>query len=128
MLFFFTSYFWEFFFDNTPTQNHFYEAAVWGNVIAILPLAIASIIAFVWHKGIVKQTHKKLDALAEKHTEHTEHLKKILDLLDPETDGGISVVHEKIDRMENELNLETPGGLKTILDSIKNKSKTYKKR
>ena len=118
MPFFFTSYFWEFFFDNTPAQHHFYEAAVWGNVVAVLPLAIVAIIAFIWHKGVVEETHRKLDVLAEKHDEHAEHLKKILDALNPETDGGISLLHEHIQRIENEINLKTPGGLKTILDEI----------
>lgn len=96
-----------------------YKHAVWGNVVAVLPLAVLAAGGFFWHKGVVEEEHKKLDALAKKHDKNAEHLKKIWDLVNPEADGGLTIHFEKI---EDLLNLDTPTGLKIILDAIKSKN------
>lgn len=105
----------------TP-KNVWYERGVWGNVFADIPLALVALgvgaWGFFWHKEIMRKTHEKLDKLAETHQGHTEHLKKILDALDPETDGGITDLHAKLDTIRDALDTHTPGGLTEIIDRL----------
>jgi hypothetical protein len=106
--FFLHSFFWEFFFGN-PAQRHFYEAAVWGNVVAVLPMAAFGAAGFVYHHFVLKRLHE----------EHSAHLRSILDILDPETDGGVADLHAAIAEIREDLNPDTPGGLRVVLDEIR---------
>jgi hypothetical protein len=126
MIFFLTPHFWEFFFGESG--KHFYEANVYGNVIAVLPLGVLAIGGWLWHRGAVEETHRKLDLLAEKHDAHAEHLKKILDALDPESEGGIKVLHDHIMNVEDLLDPQTPKGLKVILEALETKNSTMEKK
>jgi len=114
--FIFSAHFWEFFF--AEPGKHFYESAVWGNVVAVLPLAVVAVLGWLWHKGAVGELHRKLDAQAKRHDELAEHMKKALDLLDPERDGGIADVHAAIAEIKNELSVDTPGGLQVVVGRI----------
>jgi hypothetical protein len=88
-----------------------YERAVWGNVVAVLPLAVLGLIGFLWHRGVVKELHAKIDREADARAEHTQHLKKIMDALDPETGGGIADV---LDRLEP----STPSGIGVLAGKL----------
>lgn len=107
---------WHLYFD--PAEKPWYEGQIWGNVFAVLPLAVLGFIGYWVHKFITKE-HEDIDARLERHhDEHSKHLKAILDALDPDTEGGIADVHVKLDAIKNELNPETEGGLKVLLDRI----------
>lgn len=101
----FLTHWWEYNF--IPAHEAWYHGATWPNVFVLLPLSVLGFIGWLWHKGAVDETHKKIDALAKKHDEHAEKLKKVLDALDPETDGGIQEVMDRLDP-------ETPGGLEVL--------------
>jgi hypothetical protein len=116
MPFFLTEHFWAFFFG-MPGGPHFYEAAVWGNVVAVLPLAVLALFGWFWHKGAVEEMHRKLDAAAARADVHAEHMKKVLDLLNPETDGGIADVLDRLDPV-------SPGGLQVVVDRIETLGKS----
>jgi hypothetical protein len=117
MLGFFTDHFVHFFFFG-PGEPVWYERAVWGNVAAVLPLAVLALIGWFWHKGAVEEMHRKLDAASKKADVHAEHMKKVLDLLDPETDGGIADVHAAIAEVKDALDPDSPGGLQVIAEKI----------
>lgn len=103
--FFATEGFWAFFFGQPG--HHFYEAAVYGNVVAVLPLAVLGLFGWLWHRGVVGELHAKVDGLAAAHAEHAQHFKQILDALDPDTDGGIADLRDRLDP-------DTPGGIGVI--------------
>lgn len=113
MLAFFADHFVRFFFFG-PGEPVWYERAVWGNVVAVIPLAGLALLGWFWHKGAVQEMHRKLDKAAERADVHAEHMKRVLDLLDPETDGGMAVVLDRLDAA-------TPGGIKDVLDAIRAK-------
>ena len=124
-------YFWG---GPTPTTvNVWYERGVWGNVFADIPLAalalITGTIAFIWHKDVMERTHSKLDkAVEERQENHDEllnqhqkhhdeimlHLKKVIDSIDPESEGKISDVLDRLDP-------STEGGIKVIVDKLNGK-------
>jgi len=112
--FFFHSYFWELYFTGYHV-HHFYEALVWGNVWAILPCGI---IAFLY----VRSKHLAIVAAQEElkaaHISHAEKFNKLLDKLDPESDGGIQEIHDTVQIIKDQVDENTPGGIKTVLDKI----------
>jgi hypothetical protein len=95
------AHFWEFFF--AEPGKHWYESAVWGNVMAIVPCGF---IAFFWLRS-------KHLALTETHRLHAEKLDKLLAALDPE-----EMTDSQLDRIMEALDLETPGGLTQHRDEI----------
>ena len=95
-----------------PYRAPWYEGLVWGNVFAVLPLAVLGTIGYWVHKWVTKDI-KEFDA-REAHDEHTKHLRAILDALDPEVESDST-----LDYIASQVNEETPGGLKTIRDEIK---------
>jgi heme exporter protein D len=101
MPFFLTEHFWRFFF--AEHGHHFYEAAVWGNVVAVLPLAILGASGFVYHHTVLKRAHESHDA----------HLKAILAALDPESETD-----SQLDRIADAVDTTTPGGLTDVLAAI----------
>lgn len=109
-------HFWRFFFE--PPGKPAWEGAVWGNVVAVLPLAALAFFGWLWHKGAVGELHRKLDAAAARADLHAEHMKKVLDLLDPETDGGIADVHRAVAEIRDQLDIGTPGGLHDIAERL----------
>lgn len=112
------THFWQFFFVPPEPGVPWYHGQVWGNVVAVLPLALLAVAGFFWHKGVMDEAHEKIDKLAQAHDKHTEHLKAILDALDPDTDGGIADLHAKLDVIRDALDTHTPGGLKEIVDRL----------
>ena len=107
-------YFWG---SHAPIpKNVWYERGVWGNVFAVLPLAVLGsifgTIGYQIHKRITKDI-KKFDA-ERAHDEHSKHLRAILDALDPEVEGDTT-----LDFIATQVNENTPGGLKTLRDDIK---------
>lgn len=130
MLAFFLDHFWHFFFWG-PGKPVWYERSVWGNVVATIPLAVMGAAAFFWHRGVVRRLHEKIDrheaALKghiEGQAEHGRKLLLILDALDPGTDGGITEIHNAIGKIADEINPDTPGGLRLVLDRLDGLSKT----
>jgi hypothetical protein len=98
-----------------PHGEAWYHGQVWANVFVLAPLSILGAIGFLWHHSVVKELHRKVNReaaareaahteLMAAHAEHAQHLKKLMDALDPETDGGIS---EVVDRLEP----GTPSGI-----------------
>ena len=88
------THFWQFFFF--PPHEVWYKGAVWGNVVAVLPLAILGAAGFAYHHVVVKGLHST----------HDEHLKKILDALDPEAQ-----TETQLDQIADRVDETTPGGL-----------------
>ncbi len=112
-----------------PPHAPWWTGAVWGNVVATIPLAIMGGLAFFWHRGVVRELHEKLDARAAEAAalhkdhkdvlaEHSRHLLLILDALDPGTDGGIAEIHSKIEQIADVIDVNTPGGLRVIVDRL----------
>jgi hypothetical protein len=95
-----------------PVGKPWYEGLVWGNVFAVLPLALLGTITYWIHKWITKDI-EEFDA-KKAHDEHSKHLRAILDALDPDVAGDTT-----LDYIAAQVNEETPGGLKTLRDDIK---------
>jgi len=114
MPFFLTPWFWEFFFAN-PQQPHFYEAAVWGNVAAVLPLGILGYLYLRSRHEAVLAAHRELKAA---HVEHAEKLDRLLDKMDPTTDGGLAELHTALADVQDRLDTATPGGLQEIAERL----------
>lgn len=123
MLALFFTHWWQYNF--APPGQPVWMGAAWPNVAAVLPLAVLGVVGWVWHRGAMKELHGKVDALATLHDAHVatlnaqhagnaDRLKKILDAVDPETDGGIGVVLDRLD-------VSTPGGIKDVLDAVQAK-------
>ncbi len=104
MPFLLTEHFWAFFFGEPG--KHFYEAAVYGNVMAVLPLGVLGAVAFFWHRAEVKALHEI----------HDSHLKAILSALDPEAES-----ESTLDLIADRVDERSPGGLKTILEAVERK-------
>jgi len=104
---------WHLYFD--PAEKPWYEGQVWGNVFAVLPLAVLGTIGYWVHKFVAKE-HEDIDVKLERqHNEHSEHLKKILDALDPETPGSLANIEDALDP-------QTPSGIGEILKRLDHKS------
>ncbi len=90
--------------------------------IAILPSApvvfVGGLIVYFWHKGVTDRLHARIDELAASHAEHAEHMKRVLDILDPETDGGIADVHAALALIKDDLNPETPSGVGVLDEKV----------
>lgn len=95
-----------------PYHAPWYDGLVWGNVFAVLPLAVLGTFGYWVHKWITKDI-EEFDA-KKAHDEHSKHLRAILDALDPEVESDTT-----LDYIAAQVNEETPGGLKTIRDEIK---------
>jgi hypothetical protein len=110
---FFIDHWFHFFFwgGNPSPTNVWYERAVWGNVVAVFPLAALGLVGYLWHRGVMKEAHEKLDRLAAVHAAHTAHLKQLLDALDPETDGGLGDLRDLLD-------VATPGGIGALREQL----------
>lgn len=116
--FFLTGHFWAYYFTGYHVA-HAYEAAVWGNVIAILPsapvLAVAGVAAYYFHRRAMAPLHARIDELArahqDHHDEHVELMKSLLDAMDPETDGGIAELQDRLDP-------DTPGGIGVLREQL----------
>ena len=104
--------FWHFFFwgGHYPIgpSNVWYERAVWGNVVATLPLGIIAALGFWWHHSGV---HKKLDHQARQLELHGRHLKALIEALDPASEGGLADVLDRLDP-------KTPSGIGAILERL----------
>ncbi len=108
LAFFIDHWFHFFFFGGSPPNPSpvWYERAVWGNVVAVLPLAILGGIGFFYHHIVVKRLHSTHDA----------HLRQILAALDPESD-----TETRLDQIADAVDETTPGGIKTVLEAIEGK-------
>lgn len=95
-----------------PYHAPWYEGLVWGNVFAVLPLAVLGTITYWVHKWITKGI-QEFDHEAS-HAELHRKLSALLDQLDPEV-----TTNSTLDYIASQVNEETPGGLKTIRDEIK---------
>lgn len=104
---------WHLYFQ--PVGKPWYEGQVWGNVFAVLPLAVLAIptgiAAYIWHKGVVKDLEKEV----EKHKVHSKIMQDLVKVLDPTVEGGA------LNDIKEALNTHTPGGLTEVLDAIHNK-------
>lgn len=94
--------FWHYYF--WPAAGPWWLGAVWGNVIAIVPLFCLTL------------EHRMAVAAAQR--VHSQHLEKIIDWIDPATDGGVSVVHQRLDAICDLLDADTPGGVGTVRTAI----------
>jgi hypothetical protein len=106
---------WHLYFD--PTTGPWYTGQVWGNVFAVLPLAVLGTIGYWVHKWITKDI-KEFDS-KRAHDEHTRHLRAILDALDPNVESGsqLDVIADRVDET-------TPGGLGAVLERISRSQQT----
>lgn len=87
---------------NYAAPGHvWYESADWPNVFVVLPLVVLGYLITRSRHITVVEAHK---SLARAHVEHAEKLDKLLDKLDPESQGGISDVLDRLD-------IQTPGGI-----------------
>jgi hypothetical protein len=95
-----------------PVGKPWYEGLVWGNVFAVLPLALGGTIGYWIHKWVTKDI-KEFDA-KRAHDEHSKHLRAILDALDPDVASGsqLDIIADRVDET-------TPNGLGTIRDEIR---------
>lgn len=116
MLAIFISHFVEFYFTGVGHEP-WYHAAVWGNVVAVIPLAILGFIGYLIHKWITKE-HEGFDSKTA-HDERAKEARKLFDLLDPHTDGGIKEIHEHVEHIEDQVNEKTPGGLGTVFAEVR---------
>lgn len=91
-----------------PVGHPWYEGAAWPNVAAVLPLALLGAAGFIYHHVVLRRMHRELEA---RHDEHSLKLAAMLDVLDPDSDGGLQVV---LDRLDD----QTPGGLSATNDRI----------
>lgn len=91
-----------------PANEVWWRGAVWGNVFAVLPLAILGAIAFFYHRAEVKALHET----------HDRHLRAILNALDPEADS-----ESMLDQIADRVDEKTPGGIQAVLEAIEGKPK-----
>ena len=86
-----------------PLHEPWYHGAVWGNVVAVVPLGL---MGFFWLRS-------KHIALTEVHAQHNRHLESILAALDPEAESEttLDLIADKVDET-------TPGGLGTIRERL----------
>jgi hypothetical protein len=89
-----------------------YLRLVWGNVFADIVFFTGAALGYVWHQGVLKEAREETNRRIAKHQDiHTEHLKKILDALDPATDGGLADIKDALDPT-------TPSGIGVILKEL----------
>ena len=94
---------WHWFHYNfLPSNEPWYHGAIWPNVFVILVVAP---LGWLWLRS-------KHLALTTAHKAHAEKLAQILDHLDPDTDGGMQTVLDRLD--EN-----TPHGIGAIREDLK---------
>lgn len=105
------AHFWQFFFVPPEQGVPWYHGQVWGNVVAVLPLALLGAAGFAYHHFVLRRVHRQIEA---RHDEHSRRLCEILNVLDPDSEGGLSVVLDRLDT-------RTPDGLKTVLDAIEHR-------
>jgi hypothetical protein len=101
-----------------------YWPEVRGNVYAVVPCGLA---AFLWLRSrhlAVLVAHEELKIA---HAEHARKLDKLLDKLDPSTDGGITEVHAAITEVKDQLNVDTPGSLQVVVERITTLGKSVAK-
>lgn len=96
---FFLTHFWHY--EFAPVGEPWYHGQVWGNVVAVLPMAVLAAGGLIYHHVVLRRLHAA----------HDRHLKALLDLIDPSTDGGLAIVLDRLDE-------STPGGLGAVLDRI----------
>jgi len=102
---------WDAYFFGGPGPA-WYLRLVWGNVFAVLPLGLAGFVGYRVHK-LATKGREDVDAKLERHhNEHLEHMRKILDALDPDTDGGLNDIKELLD-------VHSPGGIGDLPDELK---------
>ena len=110
MLAIFITHFWHYFFWGGPIPqpvNVWYERAVWGNVVAVLPMAVLGAGGFTYHHFALKRMHES----------HDRHLKRILDALDPETSS-----ETQIDRIADLVDDQKPGGVTVVLEELRKRN------
>jgi hypothetical protein len=99
MVAFFLTHFWHF--EFAPVGEPWYHGQVWGNVVAVLPMALLALGGLLYHHVVLRRLHAA----------HDRHLKLLVDLLDPATDGGLAIVVDRLDET-------TPRGLKAVIDEL----------
>lgn len=101
---------WQFFFN--PPHAPWYTGNVYGNLVAIVPTGLL-LFAYIRSRHLaVIESHKAIKAA---HIEHAEKLNKLLDKLDPETDGGLSDIRDALDPT-------TPSGIGVIIEKLDGRS------
>lgn len=100
-----------------PYHAPWYEGLVWGNVFAVLPLGLLGTIGFFFHKWLTRE-HEEFDSKTA-HDERGREARKLFDLLDPHTDGGIKEIHDHVHIIEDKVDEKTPGGVGSVLEAIK---------
>jgi hypothetical protein len=106
MLAFFLTHWFQYYF--VPVHEVWWKGAVWGNVFAVLPLAVLGAVAFFYHRAEVKALHES----------HDKHLRAILQALDPEAES-----ESMLDQIADRVSEETPGGIRTVLEAIEGKER-----
>lgn len=97
---------WQFFFH--PPHVPWYTGNTYGNLVAIIPTGLL-LFAYIRSKHLaVIESHKALKAA---HVEHAEKLDKLLDKLDPETPGSLVAIEDMLDPA-------TPSGIGEILKEL----------
>src|ERR1019366_3024055 len=97
-----------------PLHEIWYRAADWPNMAAMLPIAIGGFLYIRSRHLAVMESHRALKAA---HIDHAEKLDKLLDKLDPATDGGLADIKDALDPT-------TPSGIGVLLDRIEDLSKS----
>ena len=92
-----------------PHAELWYRGAIWPNVFVILVVAP---LTFLWLRGKHLAILAAHDSLKAAHVEHAEKLDRLLNKLDPDTEGGIATVLDRLD--EN-----TPHGVGAIHEKLK---------
>jgi hypothetical protein len=98
-------HFLQFFF--APKGQPWYMGAVWGNVVAVLPLFLVGAAGFTYHHVVLKRLHRA----------HSARLREILDVLDPSTDGGIALLHSELAGYMDPM---THSGIGLVLERLDN--------
>src|ERR1035441_4907315 len=95
-------------FNYAEPGQPFYKAADWPNVFVVLPLAILGFLYLRSRHLAVIAAHEELKAA---HVQHSAKLDRLLDKMDPDSQGGIADVLDRLDPV-------TPGGLRIVADRI----------
>ncbi len=97
---------WQFFFN--PPSGPWYTGNVYGNLVAIVPTGLL-LFAYIRSRHLaVLESHRVLKIA---HIEHAEKLDKLLDALDPQTPGSLKNIEDALDPT-------TPSGIGVIIEKL----------
>jgi hypothetical protein len=92
-----------------------YWAEVKGNLLATPIIAVVVGLYVRFRHTVAEEAHREL---MRKHIDHAKDLARLIDALDPSTDGGVGDMRTKLDVIKDEIDLITPGGIGEIIHKL----------